>query len=407
MKRLFLLIFSFLVFDACSKVKVVSPGPAGEELADMKKGAEIVQVNNAVIREGYLEMLSAINPRVKSQISNPAMKKKVVESLVDQELLYQESVQRGLDRKKEVADKAALYKRIIIAQALMEEEMDKKTREYYEQHKDADFTRVAISHIQIDFKKPEPETPETSGEKGETKDKKAKEKGPATEAEKKEALDRTKTVKARLTAGEDFAKVAEETTNDNASKKKGGDLGKISRDDKRLARRGLEKLVDAAFSLKMGQVSEVIETPKAYHIIKVTSEPEVTPFEEAKKTIEFQLQKQVKEELLAKLKQAAKIVYAVEPASTSPKNPEAPPQEGASSGVAPKAPASPPSTTGDSEPVMAPGTPTVPGETETPKTTGPEGAPSGTPPPADTGVTSPEAPEPPPPMAVPAEKKGT
>ena len=136
MKRLFLLIFSFLVFDACSKVKVVSPGPAGEELADMKKGAEIVQVNNAVIREGYLEMLSAINPRVKSQISNPTMKKKVVESLVDQELLYQESVQRGLDRKKEVADKAALYKRIIIAQALMEEEMDKKTREYYEQHKD-------------------------------------------------------------------------------------------------------------------------------------------------------------------------------------------------------------------------------------------------------------------------------
>ena len=330
MKRLFLLIISLLIIYSCSKLKIVSPEPGGEELADMKKGAEIVQVNNAVIREGYLDMLAVINPRVKSQISNPMTKKKIVESLVDQELLYQKSLERGLDKKKEVVDKMALYKRIIIAQALMEEEMTRKAREYYDQHKETDFTKVAVSHIQIDFKKPEPETPgglaptasEKTDEKGDKKNPKKKNKEPATEAEKKEALERVKAVKARLEASEDFAKVAEEVTNDNATKKKGGDLGKISRDDKRLARRGLEKLVEAAFALKMGQTSDVIETPKGYHLVKVTSEPEVTPFEEAEKTIEFQLQKQVKEELLASLKQSAKIVYAEEPSATPPPSTE-------------------------------------------------------------------------------------
>ncbi|MBI2339445.1 MAG: peptidylprolyl isomerase [Deltaproteobacteria bacterium] len=311
MKRLFYLLIA-LFLASCSKVRVVPSESGGEELADLKKGAEIVRVNDTSIREGYLDVLSAINPRVKSQVANPTMKKKMVENLVDQELLYQESLRRGLDQKKEVLDKAGLYRRIIVAQAVMEAEMEQKAREYYEKHKDTDFTKVSVSQIQIDFKKPEAEkTPPAD------KDKKGKNKE-ATAEEKRAALEKAKAVKARLISGEDFGKVAEEASDDKSSSKKGGDLGPISRDDKRLARRGMDKVVEAAFKLKNGEVSDIIETARAWHIVKVTSEPEATPFEEAKKTIEFQLQKQVKDDLLASLKQSAKIVYAEEAKPSAP-----------------------------------------------------------------------------------------
>lgn len=404
MKRLLLLIVPFLMLYSCSKVRVLSPGPAQEELADMKKGAEIVRVNDTIIREGYLEMLSVINPRVKSQISNPAMKKKMVESLVDQELLYQESIERGLDRKKEVMDKAALYKRIIIAQALLEEEMTRKAREYYDQHKDVDFTKVAVSHIQIDFKKPEdPVVAEKTGEKGAAESKKvAKKKEPPTEAEKRAALERAKAIKARLDAGEDFVKTASDVNDDNMAKKKGGDLGKISRDDKRLARRGLEKLVEAAFALKMGQISDVIETEKGYHIIKITSEPEVTPFEEAQKTIEFQLQKEVKDGLLAELKQSAKIDYTEEPAA----EPLPTSNEGKPENPPPPAGEAPPAPEGTSEGSPSPDSGEVsPEKPTTEPSVEPSAGPSTEPP---TEEAKPQGPaEPPPPMAVPAEKKGT
>ncbi|MDO8518673.1 MAG: peptidylprolyl isomerase, partial [Deltaproteobacteria bacterium] len=142
-------------------------------------------------------------------------------------------------------------------------------------------------------------------------------KGEATDTDKQAALKRAQEIRARLLAGEDFAKLAGEVSDDKISKKKGGSMGPVSKADKRLARRGLEKAGELAFTLKKGDVSEPIEGKKGYHIIKVNEDPQVIPFDEAVKMIRFQVQKTAKDDILAELKKKADVKFLE-------KEPEAP-----------------------------------------------------------------------------------
>jgi foldase protein PrsA len=94
-----------------------------------------------------------------------------------------------------------------------------------------------------------------------------------------------KEIKAKLDKGEDFAKLAKEYSQDPGSAQKGGDLGWF----------GPGKMVkafeDAAYSLKVGEISQPVKTEFGYHIIKVTDKEKKKSYEQMKDEIEFEVKK--------------------------------------------------------------------------------------------------------------------
>ena len=108
----------------------------------------------------------------------------------------------------------------------------------------------------------------------------------ADDATKAKARARIDEVKQKVDAGGDFAALAKEYSEDPGSKERGGDLGFFPRG------RMVGAFEDAAFSLQPGQVSDVVESPFGFNVIKVE---EVR--EERRKPIE-----EVREEIVVALK---------------------------------------------------------------------------------------------------------
>lgn len=89
---------------------------------------------------------------------------------------------------------------------------------------------------------------------------------------------RIETIRARLVAGEAFASVAQEVSQDPGSASQGGDLGLFGMGVMDPAFEG------ATFALDLGQLSEPVRSPFGYHLIEVTEiQPEtLKPFEEVR-----------------------------------------------------------------------------------------------------------------------------
>jgi len=106
----------------------------------------------------------------------------------------------------------------------------------------------------------------------------------ATEEERAEALATAEAALERVRAGEDFATVAAEVSDDPSSAA-GGDLGWVTRG------RQIEGWDEVAFVLQAGEVSEIAETPFGYVIVQVDErrDARVQPFEEVSGQLEQRL----------------------------------------------------------------------------------------------------------------------
>ena len=102
---------------------------------------------------------------------------------------------------------------------------------------------------------------------------------------KQAALAKATSVLKSARAGKDFAALAKEFSQDPGSAAQGGDLGLFA------APQMVPPFSEAAFKLKPGGISDVVETQFGYHIIKVTEKQpaRTVKLEEAKPEIEKRL----------------------------------------------------------------------------------------------------------------------
>jgi peptidyl-prolyl cis-trans isomerase C len=271
-------------------------------------------VNTTVITQAELDsQMSIVVDRLRSSGRLPdvsqldQIRSQVLENLIARELLYQQSLKKGIKISQEEINtqfinlqsqfpneaefnkalarmnltEASIKEKLqrdLALKKLIEDEVvpkvtvsDSEIRAFYDNNPDTfkQPERVKASHILI---KVDPK---------------------ADSAQKAEAKKKIDLVQAKIKKGEDFGALAKEYS-EGPSGPKGGDLGYFSRGQM------VKPFEDAAFAMKPGEVSGMVETRFGYHLIKVTDKtPEGTiPYGDVKEKLgEFLKQRKIQEEV--------------------------------------------------------------------------------------------------------------
>lgn len=152
---------------------------------------------------------------------------------------------------------------------------DSEMKKYYEDNK----IKITASHILI-------KTQDANGNE-------------LSEDEKKEAKKKAEKALAKVKSGEDFAKVAKEYSQDGSASN-GGELGTFGKGDM------VSEFEKAAFNMKKGEVSNIVETEFGYHIIKVDNKEEKS-YDEMKDEIKSTLGDQKYNQYTKRLEKDSKI----------------------------------------------------------------------------------------------------
>ena len=225
---------------------------------DVKIGDEEITKYVNDHKSDFDKLFDAI-PQLKAQASGPqgdSMKKEI-----SQIRLFAERARKDkIDQQESTKLLTFLVRSDILASAYLDDlrksdklVSDEEIAKYYNEHKD-EFEEVRARHILISTQAPPPSHPGTDD-----KDKKEAPKALSKDEAKKKA----QSILDRIRKGEDFAKLAEENSDDPGSKTKGGDLDYFPKGAM------VREFDQAAFSLQPGQVSDLVETQFGYHIIKV------------------------------------------------------------------------------------------------------------------------------------------
>ena len=246
--------YTIAVKDAAGQQvpKIVSN--KGEILVGMKDAVEyVLRFGNATGDSRYIYAFARVN---ESFLDTPEVER-IPKSSIPKRLPKAEIVRviaekaKAKARVKELNEKLAEWYYIIsndVYEKIRLERADFVKAKEKEEGDAAKPTEVAASHVLVAYK----------GAKG------AARADPSITRSKEEAKTRADSLRKQIVdEAKDFATVARENS-DGPSKTKGGDLGKFTFVTMAKA------FSEAAFALDVGGVSEVVETPFGFHIIKRT-----------------------------------------------------------------------------------------------------------------------------------------
>jgi len=202
----------------------------------------------------------------KALAQNPTFKATILQRIVQGIVISKIARDEAFDKRPAIAEQLTLLSNDYLASEYIKLEVIDKIKVteddmqlYYKAHQEDFKTRetVRARQILIKFK------PSASAE------------------DKKKARAKAEEILEKAKRGEDFAKLASEFSDDAGSKTKGGDLGFFPKG------KMAPELDKVAFSLKPGEVSDIIETASGCYLIKVEDKKEsvLEPYDKVKDKI--------------------------------------------------------------------------------------------------------------------------
>ena len=258
-----------------------------------KGGTELARVGDSKITvEEFESRLEKIPPFYKKRLSTTEGKKDFLDRMVLEEIYYIEGLRRGLDKDPEFVEQLEAIKKNILAskikKEILEEDVtptDEEVRQAYEADKEEYKTPEQLKLRHILLKVSRRATPEEAAK---------------SEAKAKEAL-------AKIKAGESFAKVAEEYSEDRHSSKKGGEIPPV--------RAGVKskEFDDAAWALDQGEVSGVFKDRRGYNILMLeeTVPASYKEFDKVAQQIKRKIENEKRKEALDKFNEDLKAKTTV------------------------------------------------------------------------------------------------
>lgn len=259
---------------------VLATGFLGRE---SKNNPVIATINNKVTitKDDFINRIKAYPGQEATIMSNNSYKDRILNQLIDEELLYLYAKDKGVEKNSDVKRQLEIAKKQILATWILKEEIDKRVnvtedelRQYYAKNM-GEFSAAEerrISHILV-----------------------------SDESTAKDVL-------KGLKSGESFRGLAEKKSIDPTGRR-GGDLGWFTRNGQLV-----KEFEDVAFSLKKeGDISDVVKTQFGYHIIRLdgVSARKKIDYSAAKpriqELIKMQKQEAVVKKLLEDLRKKAKI----------------------------------------------------------------------------------------------------
>jgi peptidyl-prolyl cis-trans isomerase C len=245
-------------------------GPA----AAAQGAASAATVNGTSIPQYRYE--AAVKARVaQGQQDSPEMRKGIRDALINQEVVAQEAVKRGLHKQPLVAARLELDRQTALVNAYFEDHLRKNP--------------ITDDMLRKEYERLKPELP-------------------AREYKIRHILvekeDEAKNIIAQIKKGGSFEKLAAEHSKDPGSKARGGDL------DWGPAERYVKPFAEALTKLKKGAMTDApVQTDFGFHVIRVDDEraTKIPPFDEAKQQLHQLVQNQIVQKAISDLRAKAKV----------------------------------------------------------------------------------------------------
>ncbi len=261
-------LLSVAFIAACDKMP-------GGKTTDSKANEVVAKVGGASINNAAFEVYARQRAQSRPMSGSPEERKAIIDELVNRELIYQEGVKQGLDKKPEIAAEIENLKRNVLAGATIRAHIEatkfteEAMRKEYDSHMGAMSSKeFHARHILV------------------------------------KSEDEAKGIIAKLDQGANFAALAKTKSQDPGSAKNGGDLSWFEPGQM------VKPFSDAVKMMEKGAHSKMpVQSQFGWHIIKLEDTRDIKPpeFDKARENIRNIMQNKEVESYLATLKAKAKI----------------------------------------------------------------------------------------------------